>query len=100
MRRSIKAEGRFPWKELFFKKDLATSLNQEDAGEYQYSLEMLRLAPSAVNKQPWRVVVTDEAVYFFKKHTLSAEPVGADMQRIDVGIGICHCHLATIERKE
>lgn len=98
MRRSIKADGRLPWKELFFKKDFAASLNQEDAGEYQYPLEMLRLAPSAVNKQPWRVVVTDEAVHFFEKHTLGAEPGGADMQRIDVGIGICHFHLAAIER--
>ncbi len=98
MRRSIKADARLPWEELFFKKDFGTPLKPEEAGGYQYPLEMLRLAPSAVNKQPWRVVVTDEAVHFFEKHSLGAEAGGVDMQRIDVGIGICHFNLAAQEQ--
>lgn len=97
MRRSTKADGRLPWRELFCNKDFGMPLNPEDAEEYQYPLEMLRLAPSAVNKQPWRVVITEEAIHFFEKSSLGVEPGGIDIQRIDVGIGICHFHLAAME---
>ena len=60
-------------------------------------MEMVRLAPSAVNKQPWRVVVEDDAVHFFEKHSLGTEGGSMDMQRIDVGIAVCHFHLALLE---
>lgn len=57
MRKSTKADERLPWKELFFKDNFETSLSMEEARNYKFPLEMLRLAPSAVNKQPWRVVM-------------------------------------------
>ncbi len=98
MRRGIKADGRLPWKELFFKNGFQEPLTEEEAGDYQFPLEMLRLAPSAVNKQPWRVVVDEKGVHFFEKHTLGGESGSIDMQRIDVGIGICHFHLAAMEQ--
>ena len=60
---------------------------------------MIRLAPSAVNKQPWRVVVTDQGIHFFEKHAMKTEVGSIDMQRIDVGIAICHFHLAALEQK-
>lgn len=97
-RRALKADGRRPWSELFFRADFKHPLSKEDAGDYAFSLEMLRLAPSATNSQPWRVLITDEAIHFFEKHSLGGESVGVDMQRIDVGIGICHFHLAAVER--
>ena len=99
MRKSTKADARLPWKELFFKNSFHEALSESDAGEYKFPLEMLRLAPSAVNKQPWRVVADEKGFHFFEKHTLSGEAAGVDMQRIDVGIGICHFHLAAVERK-
>ena len=97
MRRSIKANTRLPWKELFFKNSFKDPFNEDEAGSYQFPLEMLRLAPSAVNKQPWRVVVDDKGFHFFEKHSLGSEKNSVDMQRIDVGIGICHFHLASME---
>lgn len=97
MRKSIKADGRLPFSELFFKDTLEHPLSEEEAGDYKFPLEMVRLAPSAVNKQPWRVVVTDCAVHFFEKHSLGSEGGSMDMQRIDVGIAICHFHLALLE---
>ncbi len=100
MRKSIKADGRVAWKELFFKDDFETPLSHEEAGDYGFLLEMVRLAPSAVNKQPWRVVVSDKEVHFFEKHSLSTESGSFDMQRIDVGIAICHFHLAALEQKK
>ena len=100
MRRSIKADRRLEWKELFFKDNFEKSLSAEEAGDYRFPLEMVRLAPSAVNKQPWRVVVADNEVHFFEKHSLSVEGGSVDMQRIDVGIAICHFHLALLEQKK
>lgn len=97
-RQTLKADKRLPWEEIFFKNDFKNPLSMEDGGDYQFPLDMVRLAPSAVNKQPWRVVVTDNAVHFFEKHSLGGENGSVDMQRIDVGIAICHFHLAAIER--
>ena len=100
MRRSIKADRRLEWNELFFEGNFAKPLSAEAAGEYRFPLEMIRLAPSAANKQPWRVVVSGNAVHFFEKHTMRVEAGSVDMQRIDVGITVCHFHLALLEQKK
>lgn len=63
-RKSLNANGRKQWSELFFRNEFGNPLSEEDAGDYHFPLEMLRLAPSAVNKQPWRVVVSDKAIHF------------------------------------
>lgn len=98
MRRSIKASGRLPWKDIFFKDAFGKPFTEEEAGDYQFPLEMLRLAPSAVNKQPWRVVVDARGFHFFEKHSLGKVTGDVDMQRIDVGIAVCHFHLAAVEK--
>ncbi|MBQ8536984.1 MAG: nitroreductase family protein, partial [Clostridia bacterium] len=96
-RGAIGSRNRKPWQKLFFCKDLATPLTPEAAGEYRQPLELLRLAPSAVNRQPWRVLADDRGFHFFKKTGIGGETGGLDMQRIDVGIAICHFHLAAQE---
>lgn len=96
MRRTVKADERLPGTKLFFKTDFKTPLSKTEAGAYRYPLQMLRLAPSAVNKQPWRVVYDGKAFHFFEKHTLK-EAGPMDMQRIDLGIALCHFHLAAQE---
>lgn len=97
-RRTLKADQRMPWEKLFFAQDFSSPLTKEAAGDYQIPLEMLRLAPSAVNKQPWRVLMKDGAFHFFKQGTMGGESGALDMQQIDVGIGICHFHLAALEQ--
>lgn len=97
MRRSVKANARLPWKDIFFKNGFGEPLSEETAGIYQFPLEMLRLAPSAVNKQPWRVVADEKGFHFYEKHSLGKATGSVDMQRIDVGIAICHFHLAAME---
>ena len=44
------------------KNSFAEPLAEEEAGDYQFPLEMLRLVLSAVNKQPWRVVANERTV--------------------------------------
>lgn len=97
-RGGLGADKRLPWEKLFFANDFETPLSKDAAGEYAFSLEMLRLAPSAVNKQPWRVVFDGKAFHFFEKSSLDAEAGAVDIQRIDIGIAICHFHLAAMER--
>lgn len=97
-RRTLNADNRLPWKDLFFKNSFEHPLSKEEAGKYLFPLEMVRLAPSAVNKQPWRVIVIGNDVHFFEKHSLGGENAAVDMQRIDVGIAVCHFHLAAKEK--
>jgi len=56
MRKGMKSDSRLPFEELFFHGSFQNPLNESDAGIWQLPLEMVRLAPSATNKQPWRVV--------------------------------------------
>jgi len=96
-RKAIKADDRQPWQTRFFREDLDHPLTPETAGEYRFPLEMVRLAPSAVNKQPWRVVVTGDSVHFYQK-TAGGEMGPMDMGRIDLGIAMCHFDLAVREQ--
>ncbi len=93
------SHSRKQWDELFFNKDFATPLSSSDAGVYNDSLEMLRLAPSALNKQPWRILKDGNNCHFYqlKKFGYSIA-LGYDIQRIDMGIAACHFHLAAIEK--
>ena len=54
-------------------------------------LELVRWAPSAVNKQPWRLVLREGRFHFYLKHDKGyvSEVVG-DLQKIDMGIALCH----------
>jgi len=96
-----RAKKRKPSRELFFDGGFATPLAAEAAGPYAEALEMVRLAPSASNRQPWRLVkeagrdiyhlfLSRSAVY----SRFSASVAGADLQRVDMGIACCHFELA------
>lgn len=98
MRKTIKADERLPFEELFFDGSFETPLTEEKAGKLAYPLEMVRWAPSAVNKQPWRVVVESNAVHFYLKRSSGfGNHEALDMQRIDMGIALCHFDLAARE---
>ena len=98
MRKAIKADDRLPFEELFFDGSFDDPLTEEKAGELAYPLEMVRWAPSAVNKQPWRAVVKDNAVHFYLKRSSGfGNHEALDMQRIDMGIALCHFDLAARE---
>lgn len=92
----VKADQRKSWNELFFNESFSQPLTQAEA--YAFPLEMLRLAPSAANKQPWRIVKEKDVYHFYEARTMKENKLGIDMQRIDVGIGACHFHLAAMER--
>ncbi|ABW68896.1 nitroreductase family protein [Desulfosudis oleivorans] len=90
---------RKPWKELFFQGGWQEELTPDAAGAYQTPLEMVRLAPSATNQQPWRIVKQGNVFHFFLQRSPGYDKLAGsvDMQRLDMGIAMCHFELTTEE---
>lgn len=94
MRKGVKADSRMAFEELFFDGTFGAALTPEKAGALYHPLEMVRLAPSAVNKQPWRIVIRDNAAHFYLMRSRGFAGSVLDMQKIDMGIALCHFELA------
>ncbi len=98
MRKGVKADSRLPFASLFFAGSFAAPLMENAAGRLQVPLEAVRLAPSAVNKQPWRVVIDGDRVHFYEKRSKGfGSGDGYDLQKVDLGIALCHFALAAQE---
>lgn len=97
MRFAIKADKRIPFDDLFFENDFTKSLTVERADKFAFPLEMVRLAPSAGNQQPWRIVKDGNAFHFYEKHGSISTSGAYDIQALDIGIGACHFELALKE---
>ena len=93
MRKGINADERKPFEEIVFKDTFDQPLHPKQAEELFLPLEMVRLAPSAVNKQPWRLLVHKDSVHFYLKRTKNFSGGKLDMQKIDMGIALCHFDL-------
>ena len=95
MRAAIRADKRKPFDELFFENDFSAPLETDDEA-IREALEAVRLAPSAVNKQPWRIVKCGNAFHFYEVHNkgYASEQTG-DMQKIDMGIALAHFMMMT-----
>lgn len=89
MRAGINADARLPLEKLFF--DGAWERPLTPTGELAGLAELVRWAPSAVNRQPWRVIVADGGYHFYEKKDRGGfdEKTG-DVQKIDLGIALCH----------
>jgi nitroreductase len=101
IRWGAKADSRKDWKELFFKDSFKTPLSKEVAYLYEEPLEMVRLAPSASNKQPWRIIKASDGYHFYLKRNTGYKNVlnHVDLQKIDIGIAMSHFELACHELK-
>jgi len=108
IRRGAQADKRLPWEQLFYEAPpegrglFETPLSRESAGTYETALDMVRIGPSASNKQPWRIVRDSECWHFYMQRTRGYRPRNvllgvADMQRIDLGIALCHFELAALQ---
>lgn len=98
MRRLAGSDNRKPWSELFFEVSFDKPLRKEAAGRYGEVLEMVRLAPSASNKQPWRILKQGNEYHIFLKETKGyANALGFNIQKIDIGIAMCHFEMTAEE---
>lgn len=98
---------RFPNEELFFEGGFDTPLDAGAAGAgYADALEAVRMAPSATNRQPWRIVRDGRNWHFFiqryrwygKRSPLFLALRIADLQRVDLGIAMSHFELVAREQ--
>jgi len=99
-RYSAESDKRKPFDELFFSQTFSQKLSENEKEEYGLCLEMLRLAPSASNKQPWRVILKDKVFHFYLKRTPNYDKAikHSDLQRVDMGIAMSHFELALTEK--
>jgi len=103
IRKTVAGTRRIPWERLFFDGEFGEPLDGEPLGKYQTVLEMLRIGPSASNKQPWRVVKWGQDFHFYLQRTPGYRNVLTrlvqieDMQRLDMGIAMCHFELTARE---
>lgn len=71
--------------ELFYHNEVYIPLDPKDAGIYYEPLEALRMAPSAMNGQPWRATVKGDKVHFYCDTTNMSKT-----KYVDIGIGLSH----------
>jgi len=93
LRRRTLPDRRMPPENLFFHTSFTTPLSVKAAEDYALPLEMVRRGPSASNKQPWRIVKEQDHWHFYITRTPNYPPGVlklADLQRVDLGIAMCH----------
>lgn len=94
------SENRKSFDDLFFAENFSQSLSEKQRFAYHYFLEMVRLAPSASNKQPWRIVLTGNVFHFYLKRTPGYRNkfMQSDLQRVDMGIAMSHFDMSLTEK--
>ena len=91
MRKGVGADNRMTAEQLFFEGAWERPVSDKEKALLGDLVEMVRWAPSAVNKQPWRVVIADGQVHFYEKKDRGyVNDSTGDLQKIDVGIALCH----------
>jgi hypothetical protein len=101
IRLNVGSNSRKSWNKLFFDKTFDTPLDKESAGGYVTALEMVRLAPSGSNRQPWRIIKErdKDIFHFFLMRNKVSDQIykEIDLQKIDMGIAMCHFELTAGE---
>lgn len=97
MRSTMKSSSRKEWKDLFCQADFHTPLTKDMAGDYAQPLEMVRLAPSAKNEQPWRVCKTENACHFYADYKPGLSKAEKTIKQVDLGIALSHFHQTALE---
>jgi len=99
MRNRIKADQRKSYQSLFFDQNFDTPLDENHSiAEY---LDLVRIGPSASNKQPWRIIVDGNKVHFYLERTPNyGLDMPFDVQALDMGIAISHFEAGLIEDKK
>jgi nitroreductase len=102
-RRFANSAHRLAWERLFFDRSFDAPLSREAAEVYAEPLDTVQWAPSASNKQPWRIVRDGGGWHFYMQRTagyhnpLTKLVRVVDLQRVDLGIAMCHFELTALE---
>ena len=93
IRRQAKSDTRLDFNELFYYKNFNTAITDQ---AMMHCLEYVQVAPSASNKQPWRIIMNEDgSADFYIKRTANygGNVLGYDIQMIDMGIALAHYEL-------
>lgn len=105
MRQMAGSNRRLPPEQLFFEARFGEPLDPSRDNEYAEVLEAVRWAPSASNKQPWRLIRSGKTWHFYLQRTKGYGKGSAtfsllrlaDLQRVDMGIAMSHFDLVCRE---
>lgn len=95
------SDTRLKAEQIFFDTDWGNPYKGSEP--YTTILELVRLAPSASNNQPWRVLYYKNAFHFYLQRTpgyfeRNKRLFGLyDLQMIDMGIAVCHFQYGVLE---
>jgi hypothetical protein len=82
-------------------KNFLHFMDKEHSGGFDTPLECVRMAPSASNKQPWRIIKGrgQNVMHFYLKRTPGYDNIIKDirLQNVDMGIAMCHFELSARE---
>jgi len=98
-RRFAGANYRKPWSDIFFKGNFSEPLTWEQAGVYAAAIENVRRAPSASNRQPWRILLDNAGniFHFYLERSFGYKLREIAIQDIDMGIAMNHFELTARE---
>jgi hypothetical protein len=99
------SDRRLPREQLFWEQRPGEPLEFSQAAGYASVVETVRWAPSASNKQPWRLLRSGDMWHFYLQRTKRYGKGSAvfsllrlaDLQRVDMGIAMCHFEMAARE---
>lgn len=104
IRKQAGSHERRSWERIFSDNEFGIPLSRSSARKYAIPLEMVRLGPSASNKQPWQIVRSGSDWHFFLRRTIGYRDGRinkvlhiSDLQRVDVGIAMAHFELSAQE---
>lgn len=94
VRKMAMSDERKNFDEMFFYKNFETKIQDTSIRD---KLEYVRMAPSASNKQPWRIVMDEngKAHFFLERTPKYGSALGYDIQMVDMGIALSHWMLAS-----
>ena len=91
MRKTLGADKRMSLEEIAFEEDFGSPFKGSKDELLDKAVEMVRIAPSARNRQPWRMVISENKIHFFEKKDPGYDRTEAgDVQKIDIGIAMYH----------
>lgn len=94
IRKAAKADNRKPFETLFFEFPSMQGIDRRDHPKLAKVLDMVRAAPSASNRQPWRIFLQKNTLHVYMKFDEKYnDKLSYDIQYIDMGIALSHLEI-------
>ncbi|MDY0295074.1 MAG: nitroreductase family protein [Acholeplasmataceae bacterium] len=97
IRFAIKANRRNSFTDMFYEDDVNHPIKEDPSYPLFDALQFVKLAPSASNKQPWRIIIKENRVHFFLHRTPNYNTNRPFViQALDLGIALFHFEMGLI----